>query len=131
MAAPVSQNGMILSPVIEIQSTLTSQGVQSLLLPSTTSSSGAPGGNYSIRLLTASPASKAPAYAVSQPSDRNVAAVAGSTIWTFQMRTWGEQVDELIAAEAYEDALLLLKTIDKATLPDKVRHVELSLRFGY
>lgn len=37
------------------------------------------------------------------------------------MKSWGEQVDELIEAEAYADALALLDTIDSAILPDKVR----------
>ena len=36
------------------------------------------------------------------------------------MKPWGEQVDELIDAGKYADALALLDTIDVALLPDKV-----------
>ena len=36
------------------------------------------------------------------------------------MRQWSEQLDELVEKESYEDALALLETIDKATLPNKV-----------
>lgn len=42
-----------------------------------------------------------------------------------QMRQWSEQLDELAEQESYEEALALLETIDKATLPDKVRHATL------
>jgi hypothetical protein len=37
------------------------------------------------------------------------------------MRPWGEQVDELIDAGKYAEALALLDIIDPALLPDKVR----------
>jgi hypothetical protein len=36
------------------------------------------------------------------------------------MKPWGEQVDELVDAGKYAEALALLDTIDAALLPDKV-----------
>jgi len=36
------------------------------------------------------------------------------------MKPWGEQVDELIDAGKYAEALTLLDIIDVALLPDKV-----------
>ena len=36
------------------------------------------------------------------------------------MRTWAEQIDELVDNETYDEALSLLATIDKKNLPDKV-----------
>jgi hypothetical protein len=37
------------------------------------------------------------------------------------MKLWGEQVDELIDAGTYAEALALISNIDAAVLPDKVR----------
>lgn len=37
------------------------------------------------------------------------------------MRSWGDQIDELVQRCLYSDALSLLDTVDKALLPDKVR----------
>jgi Vam6/Vps39-like protein vacuolar protein sorting-associated protein 39 len=37
------------------------------------------------------------------------------------MKRWGEQVDELIDAGMYAEALALVNSIDLAVLPDKVR----------
>jgi hypothetical protein len=36
------------------------------------------------------------------------------------MKLWGEQVDELVDAGKYAEALALLDTIDEVLLPDKV-----------
>lgn len=36
------------------------------------------------------------------------------------MRSWAEQIDELVLNGLYADALALLDTIDAALLPDKV-----------
>jgi Vam6/Vps39-like protein vacuolar protein sorting-associated protein 39 len=44
----------------------------------------------------------------------------GSSIWCFRMKSWGEQVGELVDAGKYADALALLDTIDAVLLPDKV-----------
>ena len=54
------------------------------------------------------------------PTDRTAAAAEGSFIWQFSMKPWSEQIDELVLAGKYSDALALLDTIDEALLPDKV-----------
>lgn len=36
------------------------------------------------------------------------------------MADWGEQIDELVDAGAYANALTLLDTLDTTALPDKV-----------
>jgi hypothetical protein len=58
---------------------------------------------------------------VATPSDRTVATSEGSSIWQIRMRSWGDQIDELVQRCLYSDALSLLDTVDKALLPDKVR----------
>jgi len=59
---------------------------------------------------------------VTTPIDRTLAANEGSTIWQTTMKTWAEQLDELVLAEQYSDALGLLDVIDEAMLSDKVYH---------
>jgi hypothetical protein len=41
-------------------------------------------------------------------------------IWQFDMKPWVEQIDELVLAGRYADALALLDTVEEAVLPDKV-----------
>ena len=36
------------------------------------------------------------------------------------MKSWGEQIDELLVAGSYLNALSLLDTLDPAVVPDKV-----------
>lgn len=57
---------------------------------------------------------------LSTPTEKTAAAAQGSTIWLLTMQSWGAQIDELVDAGAYEEALLLLDTIDVAVLEDKV-----------
>jgi hypothetical protein len=73
-----------------------------------------------LRLLTPSPSAKSPLFLVSTPSDRATATAEGSSIWCFRMKSWGLQVDELVDAGMYAEALALLNSIDAAVLPDKV-----------
>jgi ABC-type uncharacterized transport system auxiliary subunit len=63
-----------------------------------------------IRLLTSSPAAKAPIFLVATPSDRTVAIPEGGSIWHIRMRSWGDQIDELVQRCLYSDALSLLDT---------------------
>ncbi|THH09023.1 hypothetical protein EW145_g2303 [Phellinidium pouzarii] len=112
-SAPTGPNGFIQAPVLQIQSSITLQHVQFMVLPNARSLAS------TLRLLTSSPAAKAPVFAVSTPVDRNAAASEGSTLWLLKMRTWGEQIDELIEDESYPEALSLLESIDEVTLPDK------------
>ncbi|KAG5644651.1 hypothetical protein DXG03_008033 [Asterophora parasitica] len=109
--------------VLQIRSSLSLLPTQTIPFPfdpsaSSVSLSGTPG-NATIRLLTPSPPGKSPLYFVTTPTDRTAAAADGSTIWQMTMRPWGEQIDELVQAGQYADALALLGTIDEAVLPDK------------
>ena len=54
------------------------------------------------------------------PIDRTTAAAQGSAIWRVYMKSWGDQIDELVVAGSYLDALSLLDTLDVAVVPDKV-----------
>ncbi|KAG2145393.1 uncharacterized protein EDB93DRAFT_1288619 [Suillus bovinus] len=114
-AAP--QSSFIPSPVVQVISSLTTQPVQTLSFPPTSSASST--ATCTIRLLTPSPAAKASIFLVATPSDRTVATSEGSSIWQIRMRSWGDQIDELVERCLYSDALSLLDTLDKTLLPDK------------
>lgn len=117
------QQSFYSSPVLQIHSSISLQLFQSLPLPfnSPHSTSSPAPTNYTLRLLTPSPSAKSPLFLVSTPTDRVAAASEGSTIWCIRMKPWGEQIDELIDAGKYAEALALLDIIDVALLPDKVR----------
>ncbi|TDL20794.1 hypothetical protein BD410DRAFT_750406 [Rickenella mellea] len=113
------------SPILQIRSSLSLSLSQSIHFPfPPPKPHPAPSVNYTLRLLTPSPAAKSPLFAVSSPIERNAFASEGSTVWLVKMRTWSEQVDELVEAEKYEDALSLLDIIDQATLSDKAERQE-------
>ena len=76
--------------------------------------------NATLRLLTPSSA-KPEIFLISTPVDKNAATAEGSTIWRFNMKPWSEQIDELILAGQYSDALVLLESIDESSLPDKAQ----------
>jgi hypothetical protein len=116
-AAP--QSSLIPSPVVQIISSLTTQPVQTLPFPPTPLVS--PSITCTIRLLTSFPAAESPIFLVATPNDRTAAATEGSSIWQFRMRSWGDQIDELVQRGLYSDALSLLDTLDTDLLPDKVR----------
>jgi len=61
------------------------------------------------------------------PLDRAAATVEGTSLWIVKMRPWGEQIDELVDAGSYAEALTLLDSTDKVLLPDKVRGLISSL----
>ncbi|OJA15792.1 hypothetical protein AZE42_13487 [Rhizopogon vesiculosus] len=86
-------------------------------LPTDTISS--PSATCTIRLLTSSPTAKTPLFLVVTPNDRTVAAAEGSSIWQFQRKSWGDQIDELVPRGLYSDALSLINTLDTDLLPDK------------
>jgi Vam6/Vps39-like protein vacuolar protein sorting-associated protein 39 len=110
------------SPVLQIHSSISLRISQSLPFPFNPPPSTSPPAplNYTLRLLTPSPSAKSPLFLVSTPTDRATAASEGSTIWCICIKSWGDQVDELIHAEKYAEALALLNIIDAALLPDKV-----------
>lgn len=105
------------TPAIQIRSSTSLISTQTLPFPFTSSSSPAP--HAALRLLTTTPSPKAPLLLVSTPTDRNVAASEGRTIWQFYMKSWPEQIDELVQAGAYSEALALLDTIEQPLLSDK------------
>jgi len=77
--------------------------------------------NAYIRLLTPSPSSNSPLFAMTTPVDKTAAVAEGSSIWRFDMKSWPEQIDELVLAGKYSDALAYLNTLDDEQLVDKVR----------
>ena len=110
-------------PVLQVHSSISlllSQSLPFPFNPTQTTSSQAPPVNHILRLLTPSPSAKSPLFLVSTPSDRATATAEGSSIWCFRMKSWGVQVDELVDAGMYAEALALLNSIDPAVLPDKV-----------
>lgn len=106
--------------VVEVRSSISLVTSQSLPVPFKAPAPGAAYPNHSARLLTSSPNAKSPLYVLTTPADRAVATAEGSTLWSFTMKPWGEQVDELVREGAYADALILLDSLDVAILPDKV-----------
>ncbi|KAJ3775239.1 hypothetical protein FB446DRAFT_417887 [Lentinula raphanica] len=74
--------------------------------------------NATIRLMT--PSSRNPSlFLLTTPTDRTVASSEGSSIWQFDMKPWSEQIDELLLAGQYMDALKLLDIIDASELPNR------------
>ncbi|KAF7316900.1 Rab guanyl-nucleotide exchange factor [Mycena chlorophos] len=127
-AAPVSQP----TTVVQIRSSISLQPTQTLSFPfrHPTSAPTAPPAananiNASVRILTPSPSSKSPLFMVTTPLDKTAATAEGSTIWQFTMKPWGTQIDDLVAAGQYSDALALLDTIDATALPDKDQRIKL------
>ncbi|KDQ57202.1 hypothetical protein JAAARDRAFT_58670 [Jaapia argillacea MUCL 33604] len=115
----VSGPSFIQTPVIQIRSAISLSPVQTLPFPFEPSAPSPPSSTHIIRLMTSSPSSKSPLLLVTTPTDRNLAASEGSSIWLFRMKSWAEQVDELVEAGSYPEALALLDTIDQALLTDK------------
>ncbi|KAG6810469.1 hypothetical protein H0H92_011733 [Tricholoma furcatifolium] len=121
-----TQASLIPTTVLQIRSSISLLTTQTIPFPFSSSISTstllvttAPIPNATIRLLTPSPSDKAPLYLVTTPTDRTAATAEGSTIWQFKMKSWSEQLDELVQAGQYADALALLDTLDEVVLPDK------------
>ncbi|KAF7327882.1 Rab guanyl-nucleotide exchange factor [Mycena kentingensis (nom. inval.)] len=116
--------------IVQIRSSISLQPTQTLSFPfNHPSSSSVPTVsplNATVRILTPSPSSKSPLFLISTPTDKTTAAAEGSTVWQFKMKPWGVQVDELVAAGQYADALALLETIEPTALPDKDKRVKLA-----
>lgn len=117
-----SAPSFIPTPVLEIRSSVSLRPVQSLPVPLIPQPEGAPptASNQIIRVLTSSPGYKSPLFLVTTPTDRTLANTEGSSIVQFHMKSWGVQLDELVEAESYTEALSLLESLDSALLPDKV-----------
>ncbi len=117
-----AQLAMLQVPSIQIVSSLSTRIVQTISFPFGT----APGGKDPVapvvaRVLTPSPSAKAPLFATTTPVDKTLATSEGSIIWTFPLESWGLQIDELVDAGKYAEALALLDQLDVTSLPDKVR----------
>ncbi|KAN0132921.1 hypothetical protein V8E53_009286 [Lactarius tabidus] len=112
-------------PVLQVHSSISLLLSQSLPFPFNPTQTTTPPVNHILRLLTPSPSAKSPLFLVSTPSDRATATAEGSSIWCFRMKSWGVQVDELVDAGMYAEALALLNSIDPAVLPDKERRTTL------
>lgn len=120
-SATIAQTQPVFNPtsVIQIRSSLSLQVSQTLPFPFNVSDPTATQ-NATIRLLTSSPSAKSPLYALTTPLDKTAAANEGSSLWRFAIKPWAEQIDELVLAGRYSDALELLDTLDDGVLSDKV-----------
>ncbi|KAF7375244.1 Rab guanyl-nucleotide exchange factor [Mycena sanguinolenta] len=112
--------------IVQIRSSISLLPTQTLSFPfhdpaSSSSAIHSPITNATVRLLTPSASAKSPLFFVTTPTDRAAATAEGSMIWQFKMKSWNTQIDELVAAGQYSDALALLDTIDVIALPDKER----------
>ena len=97
--------------------------------PPTTTKGGAskapgPLSPHTLRLLTTTPGTgpSAPTFVLSTPTDRAALASEGSTLWALVLRPWGAQVDELVHAGKYADALALLGVV--SVQPDPTKHIQ-------
>ena len=108
------------SSVVQVRSSISLANVQTVPFPPLPTGATPAASNYSIRLLTPSPSSKSPLYMIRTPIDRTAATAQGGAIWRVYMKPWGEQIDELVVAGSYLDALSLLDTLDIVVVPDKV-----------
>ena len=114
------------SSVVQVRSSISLANFQTVPFPPLPAGATPAASNYSIRLLTSSFPSQSPLYMVRTPIDRTAAAAQGSAIWRVYMKSWGDQIDELVIAGSYLDALSLLDTLDVAVVPDKVGKVLIS-----
>ncbi|KAJ3504846.1 hypothetical protein NLJ89_g7728 [Agrocybe chaxingu] len=106
--------------VVQIRSSLSLQVSQTLPYPFNTAVSDInPTQNAQVRLLTSSASAKSPLYLLTTPVDKTAAANEGSSVWRFTLRPWSDQIDELVLAGQYSDALALLDTLDEVQISDK------------
>ncbi|KAI0749541.1 vacuolar sorting protein 39 domain 1-domain-containing protein [Daedaleopsis nitida] len=116
-----SASTFVPSPVIEVRSSISLSPVQTIPFPPSPLTAFATSATHVIRLLSPSPSEKSPLFVVSTPTDRTAATTSGSAIWSFRIKPWNQQIDELVEAGAYSDALSLLESLDAALIADKER----------
>lgn len=121
-----AQPAVIPTTVLQIRSSISLLPTQTIPFPfdtatHSTTTATAHTINSTVRLMTPTPTAKSPLFLVTTPMDRSTATAEGSCIWQFTMKSWEEQLDELVQTGHYADALALLETIDEAMLPDKVK----------
>lgn len=111
-------------PTLQIRSANTLVAVQTLafppMLPVADQVDVKVGNAPSVKLLTPSAGAKPPIYVKVSPTERGSLEKDGLSIWCLDMKSWGEQIDELVNAEEYQEALALLNSIDDVLLEDKV-----------
>ncbi|KAF8604609.1 hypothetical protein BDV93DRAFT_537690 [Ceratobasidium sp. AG-I] len=141
LATLTQQTPTIPNSALQIRSSLSLQPVQTLRFPfikdpprvasppPTTAKGGAakapgPPPPHTLRLLTTTPGTgpSAPTFVLSTPTDRAALASEGSTLWALVLRPWGAQVDELVHAGKYADALALLGVV--SVQPDPTKHIQ-------
>ncbi|KAH7873389.1 uncharacterized protein C8R40DRAFT_1161652 [Lentinula edodes] len=114
--------------VVQIRSSISLLPIQTYIYPfrePSRPSSPAPApqpsllANATIRLMSPSLATNHSIFLVTTPTDRATATSEGSSIWQFEMKTWSEQIDELVLAGQYSDALKFLESIESKDLSDK------------
>ena len=109
---------------MQVRSSISPAGVQTVPFPPLPAGATPAASNYSIRLLTSSPSSKPSLFVIRMPIDRAAATARGGAIGRVYMKSWGDQIDELVVVKSYLDALSLLDTIiDVVVIPDKVEGV--------
>ncbi|KIM35275.1 hypothetical protein M413DRAFT_449849 [Hebeloma cylindrosporum] len=113
-----AQSSFNSTAVIQIRSSLSLQVAQTLPFPFDASEGNATQ-NALVRLMTPSACAKAPLFVMTTPIDKVAAANEGSSIWQFSIRPWSEQIDELVLAGQYSDALALLDAVEESQLSDK------------
>ena len=118
-------------PLLQVRSASTLVAVQTLPFPpldeATKSATGPPSTKLShlaghaptVRLLTPSTGGKPPLYVTVSPTERGAMERDGCSIWCLEMKSWGKQIDELVEAEEFQEALALLHSIDDVLLEDK------------
>lgn len=110
------------NPLLQVRSASTLVAVQTLPFPPATevSTFSIKSGNYpSVRHLTSSTGNKPPLYVKVTPTERGALEKDGSSIWCLEMKSWGKQVDELVEAGEFQEALALLNSVDEVLLEDK------------
>lgn len=132
--AEASQPHLAATTVVQIRSSISLLPTQTLPFPFNASSPATSPAlphalNSTVRLMTPAPHAKSPLFLVTTPTDRTAASADGSSIWQFCMKSWPEQIDELVQAGQYADALALLDTIDQPMLADKVNTLILSVNY--
>jgi hypothetical protein len=138
--AALAQTPTIPNSALQIRSALSLQPVQTLKYPfieDPTQASSPPTAKsgpaakqpiippHTLRLLTTSPGTGpgAPTFVLSTPTDRAALASEGSTLWALILKPWREQVDELVRAGKYADALALLGVVSVQP-DDPTRHIQ-------
>jgi hypothetical protein len=120
-----AQSSTIPTSVLQIRSSLSLLPVQTLSYPFNKAPDPSAAANPStLRLLSPTPPSRSPLFLFSTPTDKTKLATEGSSVWVFSMRSWEEQIDELVETGRYAEALSLLDSIEDPLLPDKVYFIQ-------